>query len=575
MKGTLGDLRRDIVKVQKVLEGDLFSITSEEEKRITSDSRNLIKKIDTIEEGFLTIGLLGGTGVGKSTLMNALAGKGISSASHLRPHTDDILIYHHVDAPVPSSLPVSEIPWCEFTHEETSIKRILLCDLPDFDSLIGEHRERVLQFLEYLDLLIWVTSPEKYGDGRFYEFLRLVPRSKENFYFVLNKADLLFEGKSANEGLDEVATITGHLREYLKDEGLITPPLYVISSGEALEGKSASHWNQFPNLRQEIFRQRNFKEIKEIKGANLENDYDLLLTSFNKELSYLETLKSALEDILTITEKGMEERSKNLEKAIDIHFEKNRGDFARTRLDDLSSLVGPSYGFAAFIREWQRFAGKDRDQEDLEKASEKIAALFEKHHSWQEDAIFEHLLRRGFSSTVIDHLKDIIDGSTSRSDYHESLEVLIENPPAHFSILFKYSFKSFQYGIYLIIFSVMIFSLAGESAWQSLLDVPGLKSFVTFFIKIISALFSPTGIAALGSYLLLNMFAGYRFYRAFVRRREKESRKSREMVRKAITLVWKRRVDMMREALVGYNKSITSRISSISELKRENETSLD
>ena len=62
MKGTLGDLRRDIVKVQKVLEGDLFSITSEEEKRITSDSRNLIKKIDTIEEGFLTIGLLGGTG---------------------------------------------------------------------------------------------------------------------------------------------------------------------------------------------------------------------------------------------------------------------------------------------------------------------------------------------------------------------------------------------------------------------------------------------------------------------------------------------------------------------------------
>jgi hypothetical protein len=70
-----------------------------------------------------------------------------------------------------------------------------------------------------------------------------------------------------------VAAITEHLREYLKDEGLIAPPLYVISSRETLTGKSIAHWNQFPSLRQEIFRQRNFKEIKEIKGANLESDY--------------------------------------------------------------------------------------------------------------------------------------------------------------------------------------------------------------------------------------------------------------------------------------------------------------
>jgi hypothetical protein len=575
MRNTLGDLRKDILKVQKVLEGDLFSITPEERERIFSKSQSIVKKIDTIEGSFLTIGLLGGTGVGKSTLMNALAGKEISSASHLRPYTDDVMIYRHVDAPVPSSLPISGIPWREVTHEESSIKGMLLCDLPDFDSLIGEHRERVIQFLEYLDLLIWVTSPEKYGDGRFYEFLRLVPRSKENFYFVLNKTDLLFEGKSENEGLAEVATITGHLREYLKDEGLIAPPLYVISSRQGLETESLAPWNHFPSLRQEIFRQRNFKEIKEIKGSNLESDYEILLSSFNTELSYLGTLKKAIEEILTIAEKGTKDRYTNLEKAIERHFERNPDDFSRRKFDDLSSLVGPSYGFAAFMKEWHKLADKDKDQEDRRNASEKIAVLFEKHLSWQEDAIFEHLLRRGFSSTVVDHVKSIIDTGTSRLDYHESLEGLLENPPARLSIFSKYSFKSIQYGIYLILFFVLIFSLAGEGTWRSLLDTPSLKSILNFFLKIVSTLFSPTGIAALGSYLVLNIFAGYRFYRGFVRRLEKESRKSRELAGKAITLVWKRKLDVMRETLEEHEKLISSRIASISGLKKEDGTLSD
>jgi hypothetical protein len=295
----------------------------------------------------------------------------------------------------------------------------------------------------------------------------------------------------------------------------------------------------------------------------------------NTELSHLETIKNALEEILTIAEKEIKDGSNNLGKAIDIHFEKNRDDFVMIKTDYLSSLVGPSYGFAAFMREWQSFAGKDKDQDDRKSSSEKIAALFERHCSWQEDVIFEHLLRSGFSSTVMDHLKSIIDRSTSRSDYHESFEGLLENQPARRSIVSKYSFKSVQYGIYLILFAVLIFSLAGESAWQSLSDAPGLKSIVTFFMKIVSTLFSPTGIAALGSYLLLNMFAGYRFYRAFVKRLEKESRKTREMVKKAITLVWIRRVDVMRDALEEYDKTITSRISSISGLKRENVTLLD
>jgi len=34
---------------------------------------------------------------------------------------------------------------------------------------------------------VWIISPEKYADERFYEFLKIVPKAKQNFYFVFNK----------------------------------------------------------------------------------------------------------------------------------------------------------------------------------------------------------------------------------------------------------------------------------------------------------------------------------------------------------------------------------------------------
>src|SRR3954447_16941741 len=46
-------------------------------------------------EPVLTIALAGGTGAGKSTLINALAGQVIAEASEIRPTTRHLQIYHH------------------------------------------------------------------------------------------------------------------------------------------------------------------------------------------------------------------------------------------------------------------------------------------------------------------------------------------------------------------------------------------------------------------------------------------------------------------------------------------------
>ena len=139
------------------------------------------------------LALVGGTGVGKSTLLNAIAGENVSAASARRPTTSDTVAW------VPSSrgrelagllswLGVSE------TREHTgdALADVAVLDLPDFDSIVPEHRERVDALLPRVDAVAWIVDPEKYMDqvmhgGYLREF---APRIRRQIV-VLNRSDLL------------------------------------------------------------------------------------------------------------------------------------------------------------------------------------------------------------------------------------------------------------------------------------------------------------------------------------------------------------------------------------------------
>jgi len=265
-------IHRKLDQFRVLLGGDaLLSLAPEQQLTLREEAENLSLKLRSMQEGFLTVGLLGGTGVGKSTVMNALAGSEIASASHRRPHTDRVLIYTHEETgPLASPLPEKDLPWALVGHRSDAIRHVFLCDLPDFDSLLGEHRERVIRFLEHLDLLVWVTSPEKYGDGRFYEFLAQVPKAKQNFLFVLNKTDLLFQNESLEQGYQQLAQLARTFQEHLRKQSLNQPRLYVLSAREAILFEPLSPWNQFPSFKQEVFHRRDTKQIMAIKAANID-----------------------------------------------------------------------------------------------------------------------------------------------------------------------------------------------------------------------------------------------------------------------------------------------------------------
>lgn len=133
----------------------------------------------------LIVAFMGGTGVGKSALLNRLAGKAIAKSGVARPTSKEVTLFHHQSVTL-QNLPLTDI--CLANHEDEQQKNVVWIDMPDFDSTNAHNKELVLSWLAHIDVLIYVVSPERYRDEKAWRLL-LSEGKKHAWLFVMNQWD--------------------------------------------------------------------------------------------------------------------------------------------------------------------------------------------------------------------------------------------------------------------------------------------------------------------------------------------------------------------------------------------------
>jgi hypothetical protein len=250
----------------------------------------------------LYLGLAGGSGVGKSTLINAIAGSRISDPSDRRPFTDKIVVYRHEDQERGLNQFAEIFKSPDNVHHNDSLKTIVILDLPDIDSLETSNREVVAGILPHLDAVAWVASPEKYADAALYDLLRTSLIHQENFIFVLNKMDQILEDSGSDPYL-RIKEISGDFGFKLKEEaGIVEPKLFCVSALLEFEKGSSSDFlsHEFVRLRKYLTDKWNAKQINIVKKANLIEEIGIVLKQLGLEAD-LETKSKAVQQIQVIS----------------------------------------------------------------------------------------------------------------------------------------------------------------------------------------------------------------------------------------------------------------------------------
>ena len=182
----------------------------------------------------------GSTGSGKSTLVNAIVGRQVSTSGVIRPTTrQPVLVSHPNDA-----------AWFHSTHVLPGLAReqgepganpaatslrlvstesispgLALLDAPDFDSIDDRNRALASQLLAAADLWVFVTTPSRYADQLVWNFLHDAAGRDIEVIVVLNRVDD-----------DALATVPDDLRRMMAEAGLGDATMFTVPDAGQVEG---------------------------------------------------------------------------------------------------------------------------------------------------------------------------------------------------------------------------------------------------------------------------------------------------------------------------------------------------
>ncbi len=149
-----------------------------------------------------TIAILGGTGTGKSTLVNRLLGADLTAASFRRTFTAGAVALTASQAGIPSNylnLPheaAKELPargepdrLIIVEHASDLTHRTTLIDTPDLDGDNPAHHAQADRAFRWAQAVLFLVTPEKYQMTELLPYYRLAHRYAVPALFVMNKSE--------------------------------------------------------------------------------------------------------------------------------------------------------------------------------------------------------------------------------------------------------------------------------------------------------------------------------------------------------------------------------------------------
>jgi GTP-binding protein EngB required for normal cell division len=294
--------------------------------------------------------LVGGTGVGKSSVLNALAGAEVSPARALRPTTEQPLAWVANESqeeirPLLDWLGVDRA----VGHDRTDLSRVAILDLPDVDSVRTEHRATVDALLPRVDAVAWVVDPEKYDDERIHSYLRRLASHADRMRFVFNKADRISP--------DEREMLAEDLKRRLAADGIHEATIDVVSAQDGIG---------IAELRTALARAADAKAIVAAKvatdaaakvgelaraaGLDPDRPYTPLLTPLERDAAVTDAVQGAMAVV------DLDGVSRQIHEAV-MHRAHRRGGSLLARVLSLLSLItgrkSRKANPAAYLVDWR------------------------------------------------------------------------------------------------------------------------------------------------------------------------------------------------------------------------------
>ena len=252
---------------------------------------------DAEEDSLFLYGIVGGKDVGKTSMINQLAGAKISVDTDILDEGTNVAVAycHRKDhAKLEKRFALKSGERVRFVdHDRKELENVVLIDLPDFDSRFLSHRDDTGRLAGHLQGVVWVTTPRKYGDYEFLNQLETIALSHENYFIVLNKIDQL-------ENTAPLDSVRKEVVHFLSNECVKRkvprpdPEQFFILS--ALEPKRY----EFKRLRDQLIRHHSAREVTKAKLMNLNAEFERnfeRIRSRYKLLNHIQEIDQALDVI--------------------------------------------------------------------------------------------------------------------------------------------------------------------------------------------------------------------------------------------------------------------------------------